>query len=63
MSFFESFVTGNVIKIAWVANVSNFSVTLRYVIVIATYVAMCVKNKKVYILKSIFLPSIIGKMW
>ena len=30
MSFFESVVTCNVIKIAWLANVDNFSGTLRY---------------------------------
>ena len=45
ISFFESFVTCNVIKIEWVANVSNFSGTVRYYILIATYVAMCLKNK------------------
>ena len=45
MSFFESFVTCNIIKIAWVANVNNFSVILRYFILIATYVAMCLKSK------------------
>ena len=45
MSFFESFVTCNIIKIAWVASVNNFSVTLRYFILIATYAAMCLKNK------------------
>ena len=45
VSFFESFVTCKIIKIAWVANVNNFSVTLRYFILIATYVAMCLKNK------------------
>ena len=31
LSFFESFVTCNVIKIAWVANVNNFSVTLQII--------------------------------
>ena len=45
MTFFESFVTCNVIKIAWVADVKNFSVTLRYFILIATNVTMCLKNK------------------
>ena len=45
ISFFESFVTCNVIKIEWVANVNNFSGTVRYYILIATYVAMCLKNK------------------
>ena len=30
MSFFESVVTCNVIKIAWLASVDNFSGTLRY---------------------------------
>ena len=45
VSFFESFVTCKIIKIAWVANVNNFSVTLRYFILITTYVAMCLKNK------------------
>ena len=45
VSFFESFVTCNIIKIAWAANVNNFSVTLRYFILIATYVAVCLKNK------------------
>ena len=38
MSFFESFVTRNVVKIAYVAEVTNFSVTPRYFILIATYV-------------------------
>ena len=62
MPFFESFVTCNVIKIAWVANVNNFSVTLRYFILTATYFAMCLKNKRFYTrFKNIFLPSIIGK--
>ena len=45
MSFFESFVTCNVIKIAWVTSVNNFSVTLKYFILIATYVTICLKNK------------------
>ena len=45
MSFFEYFVTCNVIKIAWVANMNNFSVTLRYFTLTATCVAMCLKNK------------------
>ena len=35
-SFFEYFVTCNVLKIAWVDNVSNFSVALRYFILIVT---------------------------
>ena len=41
MPFFESFLTCNVLEIAWVANVNNFSVTLRYFILIATYVTKC----------------------
>ena len=49
MPFFKPFVTCNVIKIAWVANVNNFILTLRYLyfnfILTATYVAMCLKNK------------------
>ena len=62
MSFFESFVTCNVLKISWVANVCNFSVTLRYFILINTYVAMCLKNKTfLRRLKTIFLLSIIEK--
>ena len=36
MSFFEFLVTCNVIKITWVANVNNFSVTLRCFILITT---------------------------
>ena len=44
MSFFKSFLTSD-IKIAWVADVKNFSVTLRFLILIATYVTMCLKNK------------------
>ena len=44
ISFFEPFVTCNVIKSAWVAKVNNISVTLRYFILTATYVAMCLKN-------------------
>ena len=45
MSFFESFVTCNIIKIAWVTNLKNFSMTLRYFILIATCIAMCLKYK------------------
>ena len=45
MLFFGSFVTCNVIRIVWVANVNNFSATVRYFILIATYVAMFLKNK------------------
>ena len=64
LSFFESFVTCNVIKIAWVANVNNFIVTLRYLILTATYVAMCLKNKTfLYTSQKHFFSSIIGKMW
>ena len=44
LSFCQSFVTCNVLKIAWVANVNNFRVTLKYFILIATYVAMCLKT-------------------
>ena len=44
-SFFESFVTCNVLTIIWVTNVNNFSVTIRYIIIIAIYVTMCLKNK------------------
>ena len=36
LSFCQSFVTCNVLKIAWVANVNNFRVTLKYFILIAT---------------------------
>ena len=62
LSFFESFVTYNVIKIAWVANVNSFIVTLRYLILTATYVAMCLKNKTfLYTTQKYFFPSIIGK--
>ena len=45
MPSFETFVTCNVLKIAWVANVNNFSVIFRYFVLIATYVAICLKNK------------------
>ena len=45
MTFFESFETCNDIKIACVAQVNNFSLTLRYFILIATYVTMCVTNE------------------
>lgn len=40
MSFFESFVTFNILEIAWLANVCKFSVTMRYFILIAVYIAM-----------------------
>ena len=62
MSFFESSVTCNVIKISCVANVENFNVTPRYFILTATYVAMCLKNKTfLHSTQKHFLPSIIGK--
>ena len=62
MSFFEYFVTCNATKIAWVVNVNNFSVTLRYFILTSTYVAMCLKNKTLlYTTQNHFRPSIIGK--
>ena len=40
-----SFVTCNILKIACVANVNNFSVIIRYFILIATYVTLSFKNK------------------
>ena len=62
ISFFESFVTCNVIKIAWVADVNNFSMTLRYFILITTYATMCIKNETcLHTTQKCFLPSIIGK--
>ena len=54
MSFFECLVTCNVKKIAWVADVNNFSVALT---------SQCVLKIKRFCarLKSIFSPSIIGE--
>ena len=45
MSFFESFVACNFLKIGCVASDNMFSVTLRSFILIAIYVAMRFKNK------------------
>ena len=65
MPFFKPFVTCNVIKIAWVANVNNFSGTVRYFILIATYVAMCLKDKTFLYTtqKAFFFLQLLDKMW
>ena len=65
MPFFESFVTCNVQRYFLkkvLGNVNNSRVTLRYFILIATYITLCLKsNRFLRATQKHFLPSIIGK--